>query len=173
MPVPQSITKASVTIGCAANASGFSPRGLRLALGTGGDFPLLGSVDRHAVGTWRRFSPIDIPRLAVLSRLLNHGLSVSTATQAISTAIDPRLVGLVLCGIDVPNQLILTRFHGACLHVSLIEEGGSVAAVRPYGAPPSGQHDTTLVIDLEAVASIALSRLPTKRSFALKKEYSL
>lgn len=167
----QSITEANVSIGIAAHAAGISSRALRLALGSGGKVPLLGKVDRHAVGTWRRFSPVDVPRLAVLSRLLNHGLTVSAAARVISSTIDQRLLGLTLCGIDLPNQLILTRFHGA-LHVSMTEVGGYVARIVPCGTLPDYRHDTTILLDLETIASTALSRLSRPRSIPSTKDSS-
>ena len=158
MPQVQSITEANVSIGIAAHAAGISPRALRLALGSGGKIPLLGKVDRHAVGTWRRFSPVDVPRLAVLARLINFGVPVSAAARVIASTIDQRLLGVTLCGIEIPNQVILTRFHGV-LHVSLGEAGEYSARLVPPGTPLDHRHDSILVLDLETIASTALSRL--------------
>src|SRR4051794_17486063 len=92
------LTHASVTVGMAANATGFSPRGLRLALGTGEKLPMLGDVERRA-GCWRRFSAVDVVRLAVLSRLVNHGFTVGEAASVIVRKVDPHLSGLVGCGV--------------------------------------------------------------------------
>lgn len=157
------IAQATVSIGWAAFAAGFSKRGLRFALGTGHAFPMLGQVERPA-NCWRRFSVVDVVRLAILSRLVNHGFTVSAAAHVIASAVDPRLSGLLLCGVEPPRSAILDRLAGAALFVSMLESGDRVSAVVPDRCAPTA-HDTTLVINLGDVAALALSRLPTDRPY--------
>ena len=150
------ITHATVTVASAAHAAGFSLRGLRLIMGTH-DVPLLGQAQR-AAGCWHRFASVDVVRLAVLRRLLEHGFKVPDAVDVIGRTVDEHVFGLVRCGLDLPAHVLCDRMRGAAAHVW--RHAGRVhVELTPADVAPRHAHGTWLTLALGSIASEALDRL--------------
>ncbi len=82
----------TVTVSSAAHAAGFTLRGLRLVMGTHDRFPLLGPFERARCG-WRRFTALDVVRLATLRCLLYHGFTVAEGARILDRSVDRRISG--------------------------------------------------------------------------------
>ena len=152
------ITSASVTLPRAAWAAGFTVRGLRAVMAAPGRVPLLGQPNR-ATAKRHRVASVDVVRLAVARRLLDFGFTVAGAVHVLDRSVDNHVSGLVGCGVSLPPVFLLDRLDGLHLHVSLDGDMAAIRTTRAGYPRPDSAHDTTLTINLGAVAADALRRL--------------
>ena len=140
----------TVTMPRAAYAARFTLRVLRLLMSGPAPIRLLGQPARTRAA-WNKFSPADVVRLAVMRRLTRHGFSTEAAGGILDLGVDQHLTGLILCGVDLPASFLLQRLDGVELTVC---RSGAEVVVNP-----THPHDTTLTLDIGAIARNAVARL--------------
>src|SRR5512147_1616517 len=83
------IARPQITFSLAAHAAGITEKALRNWLDKGQVW-LEGDDDREQ-GQWRRFSLMDVVRLAVIGSLVRYGIGVPAAAEIIATNVDHKL----------------------------------------------------------------------------------
>lgn len=81
--------RAQITFTLAARAAGVTEKQLRNWLDKA-QVPLQGD-DERSEGQWRRFSLIDVVRLAVVGSLVRYGIPIVTAADLVGDSVDLRL----------------------------------------------------------------------------------
>ena len=128
----KSITAATVNLTRAAYAAGVEVRALRYA---SLEIPLLGQPEPTG-GRWRRFSVTDCVRFAVIGRLQAFGISLAASVEVLAVAVDRRILGLTLCGVDLPPDFLVSHLDGRAVHVVPGPDGLDVFAAS-LGTPPA------------------------------------
>ena len=142
-----------------AAASGFAPAKLR-ALLDHHHLALIGQpTPRQAPGRHVRGSFADALRLLTVHRLMVAGLSIPDALDALR-ALDTRVLD-VLQGRNVTAAVLAAHLQDMALVADVDAElGGLIATIHLIGAAlPSPHHGVLLVIDLGALADLAIRRL--------------
>ncbi|WP_155982224.1 hypothetical protein [Xanthobacter sp. 126] len=91
--------------------------------------PSLHSDGERADGAWRRFSLVDVARLAVIGTLVRYGIQVSTAHATVEAHVDgilERLAGYK----HTPPDAIIAALNGMLLTVEILAPGGTEVAAR-------------------------------------------
>ena len=97
------ITRAQVTFGNAARAAGLPEKTLRNWLDRGQ--VLLEGDDEREGGNWRRFSVLDVIRLAIIGRLVAYGLTVTMAYELVADTVDNQTRALIAYRNTPPRAL--------------------------------------------------------------------
>ena len=142
-----------------AAASGFAPAKLR-ALLDHHHLALIGQVaPRQAPGRHVRGSYCDAVRLLTAHRLMAGGLSIPDALDALRT-LDRTILDVIQHRAVTP-AVLAAHLQDMALVVDMDAElGGLIAITHLIGAPlPSAHHGVLLVIDLGALADLAIRRL--------------
>ena len=148
-----SITTRTVTLTRAAHAAGMPVRVLRRAALS---VPLLGQPG-HMAGAWRRYSALDCVRLAVVGRLVDFGIILPAAVDVLEAGVDRHLMGLALCGVDLPASFLTERLAGLTVHVAPGPDGLDIyAAPRRLAPEPC---PAALILDIGSIAADAIARL--------------
>ena len=160
MQSPRALTPA-YSVPSLAKASGFRLAALRTLLSEH-RFALIGGTPRPGPGRHPRGSYADALRLIVLHRLAAGGLSLPAAIDAIRT------------GLATTPAVLAAHLQDMALVVDADAElGGILASTQLIGAPlPSPHHGVLLVIDLGALADLAIRRLrdsPVRRQQMLRQ----
>jgi DNA-binding transcriptional MerR regulator len=153
MDKTQTLASPTVTARTTADAAGMTLRSLRNIVDRE-SFPLMCSSGR-AGRSWRRFSAADVVRLAVLRRLMDHGLNVAEGAFILDKSVDGVLFGAARCGMDLPARFILYRLDGYRLQVSREADGFALDA----GSRPLPDRLAAVRLDVEWIAEAALERL--------------
>ena len=148
-----SITTRTVTLTRAAHAAGMPVRALRRAALA---VPVLGASGRVS-GEWRRFSVMDCVRFAIVGRLLDFGVTLPAAVEILEAGVDRHLMGLALCGIDLPASFLTGRLDSVTLHVVPGPEGLDVYAAPRRVAPEPAP--AALILDIGFIADDVIARL--------------
>ena len=148
------ITAATISLKQAAAASGFSARWLRDLLAVDG-FTMLGQVGRKA-GGWHKCAPVDVVRLRLFRRMLDHGFTPAEATTTLASHLDPHLLGLTLCGVSLPVSWMQDRLAGGIMHVSRDPDFDDLDVWFGAANPDA---DATTSFDLGLIAADALAAL--------------
>ena len=142
-----------------AAASGFAPAKLR-ALLDHHHLALIGQVaPRQAPGRHVRGSFADALRLLTAHRLMVAGLSIPAALDALRTL--DRAILDVIRGRSITPAVLAAHLQDMALVVDADAElGGILASTQPIGRlMPSPHHGVLIVIDLGALADLAIRRL--------------
>ena len=173
MQSPRALTPA-YSVPSLAKASGFRLAALRTLLSEH-RFALIGGTPRPGPGRHPRGSYADALRLIVLHRLAAGGLSLPAAIDAIRT-LDRAIVAATQhrTGLATTPAVLAAHLQDMALVVDADAElGGILASTQLIGAPlPSPHHGVLLVIDLGALADLAIRRLrdsPVRRQQMLRQ----
>ena len=148
------ITAPSISLKCAADAAGLSPRWLRDLLAADG-FTMLGHAGRKA-GGWHRCAAVDVVRLRLLRRMMDHGFTPAEAATVLAGHIDPHLLGLTLCGVPLPVSWLQDRLAGGIMHVSRDPDFDDLDVWFGAANPDA---DVTTSFDLGVIGADALAAL--------------
>ena len=110
------IAAAQITFGIAARAAGLSEKALRNWLDKG-QVGLEFDRDREGA-SWRRFSILDVMRLAVIGALVRYGLRVQVAVSLVDTEMAAALRALATYR-KTPPRAAAARFMNLRIAVSL------------------------------------------------------
>jgi DNA-binding transcriptional MerR regulator len=157
--VTHPIERAQVTFSHAARAAGVTDRTLRNWLDRGQ--VILEGDDGRVGATWRRFSILDVVRLAIIGRLVDYGVPVAEAYEIVADTIDPGLRGLMdrpTTPRDLPELLrnmtvAVSREGGTTRKVSFgyqREDPASVAGLQHYIFIRAGEVATAALDRLES-----------------------
>ena len=124
------ITRAQVTFRHAARAAGVTEKTLRNWLDRG-QVILSGDDDREE-GTWRRFSILDVVRLAIIGRISAYGLAVRDAAEIVSDMVDDRTQALMRFRSTPPGALV-AGLHGLRLAIQKFPDGVGHQVARSVG----------------------------------------
>ncbi len=117
-------------------------------------FPLSATEGRGA-GAHRRYSQLDVVRLAVAGRLISCGLAVAEAAHVVGETVGAALFAPATCGLTLPTTVIRMRLDGMVAYV--VPRTGGLPAVQ-VGHFYS-QAEAALVIQVGDIAGDALQRL--------------
>ncbi len=104
-----------ITFTGAVRASGNTERQLRHWVDNA-QVTLQGDSEREQ-GQWRRFSLVDVVRLAIIGTLVRYGIPVSVADEVVIMAVDPRLSAFA-SHVVVPRRAVQVALRGGVLIVS-------------------------------------------------------
>lgn len=148
------VTSPSISLKRAADAAGLSPRWLRDLLATGG-FTMLGQVGRKA-GGWNRCAAVDVVRLRLFRRMLDHGFTPAEAAAVLAVHLDRHLLGLTMCGVPLPVSWMQDRLAGGIMHVSRDPDFDDLDVWFGAANPDA---DVTTSFDIGVIVADALAAL--------------
>ena len=109
---------------------------------------LLGDPEREPQ-KWRRFSPIDVVRLAVIGRLLRYGFTVAEANKILADTLDVALFALVSYR-DLPISFVLDRLHNFVIFAARTPTG--IVAKWRNRMAQDAPGDSFLTVDVGLIA---------------------
>jgi hypothetical protein len=141
-----SVIKETVTLTKAADVIGIPPRVLRHVAA---NLPLLTDPTRCR-GRWRKWSLVDLVRVACVAKLLEFGITLPSAIEILDAGLDGLLLAFALAGIEADADFLLRRLEGRTLHIVPEPEGIHVYAAPRFNSPAQGA--AVLILDLELIA---------------------
>jgi hypothetical protein len=112
------VTRAQITFSRAAVAAGLTEKTLRGWLDRG-QVILEGDAEREE-GAWRRFSILDVVRLAIIGRVVRYGFEVRTAYEIVASTVDGKL-RLVASYRNTPPSVIPAALQGLVIVLAYVD----------------------------------------------------
>lgn len=151
------IIRAQITFAHAARAAGLTEKTLRNWLDRG-QVILTGDEEREGA-SWRRFSLLDVVRLACVGRLASYGFSVRDAAVMVDDLIADRL-SLLRRYRNTPPNAIAAALHGTTIALSHNAGGYSVSrSVFPDSPADVSNMSHYVFLDLGQIATDTLAAL--------------
>lgn len=147
------IGQPTITFASAVRAAGLTNRQLR------------GWVDKKQVhlhgdsertdGQWRRFSPVDVARLALIGEIVKHGVGIADAQRIVAGAVDGvfgRLASFKNAPVETIAQscrdmvlIVVVSGEGADGHVFFVTDEDALQEVFQHGSSFVWIHVATIV----------------------------
>ena len=158
------ISRAQITFGHAARAAGIAEKQLRNWLDKGQ--VLLQGEDERVDGQWRRFSFIDVIRLAVIGTLVRYGVRVSMAADIIRDNVDSKLYSLANRR-NAPPRAMAAALHGCCIVIHVVADTTNVRLTYgPADPPNTADLSDYIFLDAGRISEVALMRLEDEQEDA-------